>query len=97
MKQVMDELLKIKAMINESIFLRKEILDLKEACKYTGLSKSKLYKISSNHEIAVSKPEGKLYFKREDLNAYMMSNYIPSKENINNNIKSLFNKTIPLQ
>ena len=92
MKQVMDELLKIKAMINESNFLRKEILNLKEACKYTGLSKSKLYKISSNQKIAVSKPEGTLYFKRQDLDAYMLSNYIPSRENVINNVSNYFNK-----
>jgi len=92
MKQVLNELLEIKAMIEQSNLAKKDILNLKEACKYTGLSKSKLYKISSNQKIAVSKPEGTLYFKRQDLDAYMLSNYIPSREDVINRVSNYFNK-----
>ena len=51
-----------------------------------------LYKMSSNREISVSKPEGKLFFKREDLDVYMLSNYIISKEKLSNDIGSYFNR-----
>ena len=92
MKELRRELLEIKAMIEQGNLVNKKILSLKEAAFYTKLSESKLYKMSSNQEIAVSKPEGKLFFLRENLDKYMLSNYIPCKDEIRNNTKVFFNK-----
>lgn len=92
MKQIFDALLEIKTMLTEGNLNEKKVLTLNEACKYTGLSKSKLYKMSCNQKVSVSKPEGKLFFKRLDLDNYMLSNYIPSKKNITDNISNYFSK-----
>ena len=53
----------------------KPILTFDEACLYTGMSKSALYKLTSNKEIPFSKPNGKMiYFKRADVDGWLLSN-----------------------
>lgn len=51
----------------------KEILTVDEACVYMGLSKSLLYKLCSQRRITFYK-NGRLYFKKSDLEAYMLKN-----------------------
>lgn len=73
---------KSKPVKDEPYFL-KPILTFKEACKYTGLSKSWLYKKTSSGEVAHYKPDGKkIYFKREELEAWLLRNKVLSKEEI---------------
>lgn len=68
---------------NELIIAQKEVLTFTEACKYTGLSKSKMYKHTSSKNIAFYKPEGKIiYFKRSELEAWMLRNRHSSKAEI---------------
>ncbi len=46
----------------------KKVLTFDEAAKFTGLSKSYLYKLTSQQRIPFFKPTGKLvYFDREEL------------------------------
>ena len=53
----------------------KPILTFDEACLYMGMSKSALYKVTSNKEIPFSKPNGKMiYFKRTDVDGWLLSN-----------------------
>ncbi|EGN55607.1 hypothetical protein PRBRB14_00350 [Hallella multisaccharivorax DSM 17128] len=53
----------------------KPILTFDEACLYMGMSKSALYKVTSNKEIPFSKPNGKMiYFKRADVDRWLLSN-----------------------
>ena len=53
--------------------LEKEIVTLKEAAKYLGISKSQLYKLNMARKIPYSCPGGKIiYYRREDLDAYML-------------------------
>lgn len=53
----------------------KEILNFKEVLEYTGFSKSYLYKLTSGQILPCSKPGGKLlYFRRSDIDAYLLSN-----------------------
>jgi len=53
----------------------KEVLTFQEGCLYTGLSKSKMYKHTSQGKVAFYKPEGKnIYFKRVDLDSFMLRN-----------------------
>lgn len=52
----------------------KPILTFDEACLYMGMSKSALYKITSNKEIPFSKPNGKMiYFRRADVDGWLLS------------------------
>lgn len=66
---------------NENIHLnQKEVLTLNEACQYSGLSKSKMYKHTSSGQIAFYKPEGKfIYFKRTELEEWLLRNRHSSK------------------
>ena len=54
---------------------QKDILSFKEALIYLDVSKSLLYKLTSLKRIEFSKPNnGKLYFKKEDLNKWLNQN-----------------------
>lgn len=56
-------------------FLSKEILSFKEASKYLDLSESSLYKLTSDSKITFYKPNGgKLYFRKTDLDNWMLQN-----------------------
>ena len=48
--------------------------------------------MTSNREIPFSKPEGRIFFKRSDLDKYMLSNLLPSQTEIKDKVKKLFNK-----
>ena len=48
-----------------------------EACKYLGISKNYMYKLTSKRLIKYTKPLGKnIYFKKEDLDEFAFSNEI---------------------
>ncbi|MDX5429218.1 MAG: helix-turn-helix domain-containing protein [Bacteroidota bacterium] len=53
----------------------KEILSFEQACLYLDLSASQLYKLTSSNSIEFFKPSGKkIYFKKADLDAWMLQN-----------------------
>lgn len=63
------------------IIMHKEILSFEEARIYLDVSKSFLYKKTSKKEIPFSKPNGgKLYFKKVDLDNWMLTNKYESAE-----------------
>jgi excisionase family DNA binding protein len=69
--------------IEKSLFLQKEVLTLEEVSRYSGLSKSYLYKLTSLQRIPHYKPNGKnIYFNRKELESWLMSNRIKTKEEI---------------
>lgn len=53
----------------------KAVLTFDEACEYTGLSRSYMYKLTSAANIPFSKPNGKvIFFSREKLDSWMLEN-----------------------
>lgn len=53
----------------------KQILSFKEALSFMDVSNSLLYKLTSQGSITFFKPNnGKLYFRKEDLENWMMQN-----------------------
>lgn len=60
--------------IDEQKVLNKKFLDLKEACCYLNISDSLLYKLVHRKEIRYQKPNRKLYFLREELDNWVLSN-----------------------
>ena len=61
----------------------KPVLTMDEACEYTGKSKSAMYKLTHERKLPFSKPNGKcIYFRREDLESWMMSNRVATAEEI---------------
>ena len=64
---------------NQLLVGQKAILSLKEAAEYMGVSESTLYKMTSARTITFYKPNnGKIYFKRVDLNNGMLQNEVTS-------------------
>jgi excisionase family DNA binding protein len=63
--------------------LGKEMLTLDETASFMGVSKSMLYKMSSNRGIPIYKPTGKkLFFKREDILEFLTQNRVKSQKEI---------------
>jgi len=73
-KEVSTQLEELKKLIQEQNLLQKEVLVSKEASVYLGLSLGYLYKLTGKSKIPAYKPnDGKLYFRRMDLNRWMLS------------------------
>ncbi|MCE5175831.1 MAG: helix-turn-helix domain-containing protein [Bacteroidales bacterium] len=71
------------AEINREAINTKEVLTFREAVLYTGLSESCLYKKTSMCEIPHYKPSGKqVFFKRKELEEYLLSNRIATNAEI---------------
>lgn len=67
----------------------KEVLSFKEAARYMGVSESFLYKLSSSRKIAHSKPNNKLiFFKKEDLNDWLLQNPIKTANEVQQNVEN---------
>ncbi|MFO8147025.1 MAG: helix-turn-helix domain-containing protein [Gillisia sp.] len=72
--KILEQLDRIEKMIQAN----KKVLTLDEACAYTGISRSYMYKLTARGEIPFSKPRGKLnYFAKEKLDQWLLSH--PSK------------------
>lgn len=58
----------------QTMFLHKEILNAKEAAQYLGIKMGTLYKLTCYKQIPFYKPmNGFIYFNRQELNKWMMS------------------------
>ncbi|MBS9766538.1 MAG: helix-turn-helix domain-containing protein [Flavobacteriaceae bacterium] len=76
-------------------FYQKDIFTLEEACMYIGISKSTMYKFTSQTKsITFYRPTGKLiYFKRKDLDEFMLQNKNLSMDRqLENKLKELSNR-----
>ena len=72
---IMVELATIKQLIIEQGLLRKDILTLDEAASYMQASVSHIYKLHSSGGLTSYCPTGKkLYFKRCDLDGFLLRN-----------------------
>lgn len=69
--------------IEAAALSQKNTLTFDEACRFTGLSRSKMYKHTSQNTVPFSKPFGKLvYFSRELLEKWMLQNPISTIDEI---------------
>lgn len=58
----------------------KKILTFQEGCQYIGYKPSYVYKLTMSGIIPFSKPNGKkIFFEREKLEAWMLSNATPGR------------------
>lgn len=63
--------------------MEKNILNLSDAAKYTGYSKSHLYKLTHFNRITHYKPNGKnIFFKKEDVEEYLLKNRVEAKPKV---------------
>lgn len=71
--------------ISEELSISKEILTAEETASYMGVSMSYLYKLTAGRKIPHYKPMGKIcYFKRSEVEQWMLSNRISTEQEINN-------------
>lgn len=78
LQQEIDE---IKKYILSQTFKAKEIMNVSEAALYMNLSPSYIYKLTHRRILPHSKPGSKvIYFKKSDLDEWMLSNKVPSIE-----------------
>ena len=83
----MDEVLKrletLERLIVSQSVNSKEVLNLQETCQFLELSSSHLYKLTSTGAIPFYKPNGKkLYFKRTELESWLLRNRSCSNDEI---------------
>ena len=80
-KIIIHELRRFRKELARSNLSKKDIFNLQEACKYTGLSESFFYKLTSDNKIPFSRPSGKLiFFKKSDVDAFLSKGYVMSRE-----------------
>jgi excisionase family DNA binding protein len=76
---LLEKLTKIENDIIELKLLKKDVLNLDEACTYIQVSRSHMYKLTSKCHIPNYCPNGKkLYFKRAELDQWLTTN--PKKD-----------------
>ncbi|SDS74767.1 DNA binding domain-containing protein, excisionase family [Gillisia sp. Hel1_33_143] len=69
--------------IEKIVCTNKAVLTFDQACDYTGISRSYMYKLTARGEIPFSKPKGKLiFFSREKLDSWLLNNSHSSKDQI---------------
>ena len=69
--------------IEAGTLLQKEVLTFEEACRYTGIGKSYMYKLTSGQKVPHFKPFGKLvYFNRAELENWLLQNPIKTIDEI---------------
>lgn len=60
----------------------KSVLNLDEAMMFTGLSKGHLYRLTSEQQIPHFKKCRHLYFKKSELEEWMLEHKVPTKAEI---------------
>lgn len=72
-----------------------EVLSLNEAAEFLKISKSSIYKKTSQKQISYYKPPGckKIYFLKKDLEDWILCNKINSVTEIENQIESYLIKS----
>ena len=69
--------------ILENLKQNKQIFTFQEGCNYCGISESTMYKHTAANRVPFYRPEGKLiFFKREDLDAFMLRNRQSTQEEL---------------
>lgn len=85
---------KIEALLKKQNALSKEVLTLEEAAAYLQLSKSCLYKMTSNKEISHYVPGGKkIYFRRTELDNWVFNSKVTPSCEIDQEIENYLGRT----
>jgi len=72
---IIQKLEQLEKLIENQSLLTKNVLNLNEAAQYLDISQSHLYKLTSTKRIPHFCPQGKkLYFNREELDQWLLSN-----------------------
>lgn len=78
--------------IEETLYTRKDILNMKEVCQYLDISQSLLYKLTCSGEIPHFKPRGKMiFFEKKELIEWIKKSNLLSSEIIKSSSKTISN------
>ncbi len=87
---IINRLENIEKLLAEQALAKKDVLNFKEAALFLDLSKSHLYKLTSQKRILHFCPEGKrIYFLREDLQNWLLRNKQEEEETAQQRVDSL--------
>lgn len=87
---IIDRLENIEKMLTEQALATKEVLNFNEAALFLDLSKSHLYKLTSQKRIPHFCPEGKkIYFQRTDLQSWLLRNKQEEEETVEQRLNNL--------
>jgi excisionase family DNA binding protein len=82
-QEIIEQLQIIRRELAELKIVKKDVLNLDEACEYLNISTSHLYKLTSTHQIPCYQPNGKkLYFKRNELDEWLLRNRKSASDDI---------------
>ncbi|SNB12281.1 putative excisionase [Flavobacterium psychrophilum] len=94
MELFQQQLDKIEALLKKQNALSKEVLTLEEAAEYLQLSKSCLYKMTSNKEISHYVPGGKkIYFRRTELDNWVFNSKVTPSSEFDKEIENYLGRT----
>ncbi|WKN29752.1 helix-turn-helix domain-containing protein [Porifericola rhodea] len=80
---IIERLERIERLLSNQAQGIKEVLSFNETCQYLELSQSHLYKLTSTGNIPHYKPNGKkLYFKRSELDSWLLRNRSNDREEV---------------
>ncbi|MEX2335705.1 MAG: helix-turn-helix domain-containing protein [Fulvivirga sp.] len=83
MDEILERLENLQRLILSQGINKKEVLNFNETCQYLELSQSHLYKLTSAGNIPYYKPNGKkLYFKRVELEQWLLRNRSATQDEI---------------
>lgn len=83
MDEIIEHIENLRQLIESQGIHTKAVLNFNEACQYLELSQSHLYKLTSAGNIPHYKPNGKkLYFKRTELENWLLRNRNSTQEEI---------------
>lgn len=90
---VLNKLEQLEKLISTNNLLQKPVLNFQEAMLYLEMSDSHLYKLTSKRAIPHFCPNGKkLYFKREELDTWLLRNKQYSTDEIQEKAETFLSK-----
>jgi len=91
--EIIQKLDKLETLIKSQALLQKPVLNFQEASQYLEISPSHLYKLTSKRAVPHFCPNGKkLYFKREELDQWLMRNKQLSTDEVEEKTESYLSR-----
>jgi excisionase family DNA binding protein len=95
MEIILKKIEELESLLGRQSILSKEVLTLEEASRYLQLSKSCLYKMTANKEIAHYIPGGKkIYFRRTELDNWVFNSKVTTVSEFDLDIENYLGRTI---
>ena len=84
--EILRRLEQVEQLLRKQNLLQKGILIIEEAAEYLAISTSHLYKLTARKLIEHFKQGKKVYFKKESLDRWMLTNRVKTKQDLKSEI-----------